>query len=174
MPIVLKKIYKIVGDFTKEEVEILKSLIDEFRLRMADDNPELNILNKKALKYTDDNIVKLVMSTLNDINGGFPSTNYSLSYVYNSIDNSLLLEGAMVFALLREGILQVNNQIDFNDSGLSIGMFNKTQIYQSWYGTLLQQYLQDKTEVKRAAIPNSATAGFYGIDTEFGYRYHYY
>jgi hypothetical protein len=70
---------------------------------------------------------------------------------------------------MAEGILQLRNQVDYSDSGLTVAMFNKTGMYQGWVGFLLQTYLSDKKAVKSAVIPKSANSGFVGIGTEFGY-----
>ncbi|MCX8074093.1 MAG: hypothetical protein N2749_00705 [Clostridia bacterium] len=165
----MKKIYKISGNYTPEEKEVLTKYIDMFRMRVADDDPEKNILNKKAYQYSDDTIVKLIMQSLSDINSGFPRTTYSLIYFDRNIDDNLIVDGAIVFALIREGILQMRNQIDYSDSGLSIAMFNKTSLYQGWASFLMQKYLQDKKDVKRAAMAKMPNAGFLGIGSEFGY-----
>jgi len=169
MSIVMKKIYAITGNYTPEEKVILAQYIDVFRLKMADDDPEKNVLNKKASQYLDNTIVKLIYSSLNDINSGFPKTNFSLVEFNNTIDDDLLVDGAMVFALIREGLLQLRNQIDFSDSGLSIAMFNKTGLYQGWANFLLQEYVASKKDIKRAVLPMSFNAGFVGISSEFGY-----
>jgi hypothetical protein len=169
MPIIMKKIYSISGNYTPEEKAILQEYIEMFRLRVSDDDSEKNILNKKTSQYSDNTIVKLLMQALNDINSGFPKTDYGLIFFTNSIDNNLIVDGAIVFALIREGLLQLRNQIDFSDSGLSIGMFNKTGLYQGWAGFLIQQYLSDKKEIKRAAKATLPNAGFLGIGSEFGY-----
>ena len=169
MSIVMKKIYAITGNYTPEEKIILAKDIDLFRLRMSDDDPDKNILNKKISQYTDDVIVKLIYASLGDINSGFPITNFKLVYFNDNIDDDLLVQGAMIFALMREGFLQLRNQVDFNDSGLTIGMFNKTGLYQGWAGFLIQEYMVNKKNIKRSILPMSNNAGFLGISSEFSY-----
>jgi hypothetical protein len=134
---------------------------------MSDDDPQANILLGKVLKYSDDKIIKLFKRSLNDLNGGSPRTNYTL---FNFPEDDLLISGAVIFALISEGILQLRNQVDFSDSGLSINMFNKTGGYQGWAGFLLQQYILDKTAFKATVVPRSANSGFVGIGSEFGYQ----
>lgn len=170
MPLVMKKIYKITGNYTAEQKETLQQLINEFRIRMSDDDPEKNILNKKKAQYSDDKIVSFLKLGAHDINGGIPPTKYSIFQLYKMGNSDLIVEGAMIFSLIAEGILQMRNQVDYSDSGLSIAMFNKTGIYQGWVGFLLQQYLADKKEFKSSVIPNSFNSGFFGITSEFGYR----
>ena len=169
MPITMKKIYHIAGDYTPEQLSTIKELIDEFRLRMADDNIEKNLLNCKKEYYTDNEIVSLLKVGLSDLNGGSPRTNYTLFNADAAIGNDLIVLSAMIFALMREGILQLRNQIDYSDSGLTIAMFNKTGAYQGWANFMLQMYMREKSEFKSSVIPNSANSGFVGITSEFGY-----
>ena len=169
MSVVLTKVYEISGNYTEEEKIVYKDLIDDFRLAIADDIPEKNVTIGKIYQYTDNQIVALMERALRDLNCGYPKSNKTIVEMYNANSN-LLIMGAIIFSLLREGIFQLRNQIDFNDSGLSIAMFNKTTLYQSWYGTLLNQYLQEKQNYKDSIIPSSPNAGFIGIMSEFGYR----
>ena len=169
MSVVLAKIYEISGNYTEEEKSVYKDLIDDFRLAIADDIPEKNITIGKIYQYTDNQIISLMQRALRDLNCGYPKSNKTITEMYKTNANILIM-GAIIFSLLREGIFQLRNQIDFNDSGLSIAMFNKTTLYQSWYGTLLNQYLQEKQNYKDSIIPSSPNAGFVGIMSEFGYR----
>jgi hypothetical protein len=169
MPIIMKKRYSISGTYTPDQIEVLEGLIDNFRGKMFDDDPEKNILIGKKNQYTDNKIISLLNITMNDINSGWPKTNYDLFQFVNLIDNDMPVDGAIVFALMGEGVLQLRNQVDYSDSGLSISMFNKTGLYQSWAGIYLQDYMAQKKEFKSTVIPRSENSGFYGIGTEFGY-----
>ncbi|MEG0728131.1 MAG: hypothetical protein RR420_00775 [Anaerovoracaceae bacterium] len=174
MPIILKKIYKISGNYTDEQKIIYKEIIDDFRIRMKDEDPDKNILNNKMYQYEDDVIIALINMAVKDVNSGIPMTNYTIETIHNTIDRSILLLGAMIFALQREGIFELRNQIDFNDSGLSIAMYNKSPMYQSWYGNVLQEYMMAKQGIKRGAIVNSEDSGFVGISSEFATHYYNY
>lgn len=169
MPIVLTKVYNITGNYTDAEKAAYKYLIDQFRLGIGDDVPEDNLLIGKIYQYSDNQIIALLNRALTDCNYGYPKSNLDIVR-FRKENANLLILGATVFSLIREGIFQLRNQIDFNDSGLSIAMFNKTQLYQSWYGALAQQYLQEKQAYKDSIIPSSPGAGFKGISSEFGYR----
>lgn len=172
MPVILTKIYNITGNYTEAEKAAYKSLIDDFRLGIGDDIPEDNILFGKLHQYSDNQIIAMINRAMRDCNCGYPKSNLNIVKFYKENANLLIL-GATVFSLIREGIFQLRNQIDFNDSGLSIAMFNKTQLYQSWYGALAQQYMQEKQDYKDSIIPSSEGAGFIGISSEFGYRNQY-
>jgi hypothetical protein len=169
MPIIMQKVYNISGNYTDEEKEMLQTMIEHFRIKMADDDPGKNILLGKTNQYSDNKIISLLYTALSDINSGYPKTNYNIFEFTQLIDDDLIINGAIIFALMAEGILQLRNQVDYSDSGLTVAMFNKTGMYQGWVGFLLQTYLSDKKAVKSAVIPKSANSGFVGIGTEFGY-----
>lgn len=170
MPVVLEKKYSIPNSYDAPTTELMKVLIDDFRLRISDDIPENNILNQKTLTYTDGVICQLYENALRDLNAGTPRTRYEMANFAQMFGESVLTLGAIVFALFREGMLQLKNQVDFSDSGLSIGMFNKFPQYQSVWGSILQTYLQEKADVKAAVIAKSPNAGFFGIASEYSYR----
>ena len=144
-----------------------QDIIDAVRLRIADDEPLRNILNKQQEKVTDGEIISLANEVGRDLNSGTPRTKYPLKQFYN-MDSNVIIMGIMVFWFIKEGLLQTANQTDFNDSGLTIQMFNKTPLYQSWYQTLLNPYLQAKQDIKDSIIPSSLNSGFVGIHSEFG------
>ena len=170
MPIVMKKKCTIVGSYTQRQKEILEDLIKLFRTSMFDDDPDKNILNRKTSHYTDAKIIALLERAMNDINGGSPVTTFSIyDYVDGGYDNTLIVDGAVIFALIGEGILQLRNQVNFSDSGLSIGLFDKTQLYQSWYSMLLQNYLNGKQTFKSNYLGRNKPSLFHGIASEFAY-----
>ena len=166
MPIILSRIYDIPGGYTPEEKAMYEDLIDAVRLRIADDEPLKNILNKKEEKITDGEIISLANEVGRDVNSGTPRTKFPLYYIYQK-DSELIVLGIMIFWFIKEGLLQTANQTDFNDSGLTIQMFNKTPLYQSWYQILLNPYLQAKQDFKDSVIPSSLHSGFVGINSEF-------
>lgn len=170
MPIIMKKKCTIVGSYTDEQKQILEGLIKLFRTSVFDDDSDKNILDRKISHYTDAKIIALLERAMNDINGGSPVTNFSIySYIQGGYDNTLIVDGAVIFALIGEGILQLRNQVNFNDSGLSIGLFDKTQLYQSWYSMLLQNYIQGKQTFKGVYLARMQPSIFHGISSEFAY-----
>lgn len=169
MSVVMRKKYSIKGNYTDSEKETLEKLINLFRVSVNDDDPEKNILNKKTSAYSDEKIIRLLMRAMADINGGQPITTFTIFEFGASWDDTLIVDGAVVFSLMAEGILQLRNQVDFNDSGLSIGMFNKTQLYQGWSTFLLQNYMQAKADLKASIIAQGSPSMFHGIGSEFSY-----
>lgn len=169
MPIILKRKYDFDStEFTKTELPVVVKLIESFRTGFFDDIPEKNILDKFQYHYTDKKIIALLKKALNDINAAVPN-NFTFLTMYQSYGTEILIKGAIVFALMGEGLLQLRNQVDYSDNGLSIGMFNKTGQYQSWVNFLLQEYMQEKKNLKADSRANEINAGFVGISSEFGY-----
>ena len=167
MAVILSRIYNIPGVYSEDEKAMYQDIIDAVRLRIADDEPLRNILNKQQEKVTDGEIISLANEVGRDLNSGTPRTKYPLKQFYN-MDSNAVIMGIMIFWFIKEGLLQTANQTDFNDSGLTIQMFNKTPLYQSWYQTLLNPYLQAKQDIKDSIIPSSINSGFVGIHSEFG------
>ena len=172
MAVTLKSTGSLNQRYTPEELELLRTTyIDEFRMKVGDYDPEKNILLGKMLQYSDTEIIKLLNIAVNDINMGYPKTSWTLLNCAPYMDTDMVVNGAVIFAMMKEGIVQLRNQIDYSDSGLSIGMFNKTGLYQGWAGLLMQEYLRDKKDYKASVIPNQyPNAGFYGIESEYSYR----
>lgn len=137
-------------------------LIERLRGMISDDDPTKNILNGKQQMYNDTKLLFFINRAIKDINKTHPTTNYTIA-TFPENDDELIVQGAVIQSLIAEGILQLRNQLDYNDAGLALSMFNKTGGYQGWAGFLLQTYMNDKMEFKRGVIPNSFGAGFYAI-----------
>lgn len=142
------------------------NLFDAFRTEINDANAELNILNGQEIENSNLRILKYFQRAIRDLNSGTPITKYQIK---DFPDEGLLIDGAVIFYLIANGILQMRNQLDYNDGGLAIGMFNKTGQYQSWAQFLLQTYQQNKMSFKQGELARSYNAGFLGIGSEFGY-----
>lgn len=138
--------------------------IGELRQILCDEDGSKNILNKKLQQYTDAQLAFFLKRAIRDANGGIPRTDFTLE---TFPEEDLVLNGAVVFACISEGLLQLRNQTDYSDAGLSISLFNKTAGYQGWAGFLLQSYVQDKQDFKRGILANQHGAGFYGIRSQF-------
>ena len=151
---------------SQSEKEKMINLFDMFRTEVHDTNAELNILNGGEIENTNIKILKYFQRAIRDLNSGTPITKYEIK---NFPDEGLLVDGAVIFYLIANGILQMRNQLDYNDGGLAIGMFNKTGQYQSWAQFLLQSYHQNKLAFKQGELARSLNAGFVGIGSEFGY-----
>ena len=152
----------------KDEIQRNKliNMIDSFRVQIADDDKELNILDGQKEKYSDRKIVFLLQEGLKDLNRGTPKTKYTL---FTFPDSDLLVKSSIICAMIAEGILQLRNQMNYSDSGFSANIFDKTGGYQGWAGFMLQIYLQDKKDFKSSIIPRSHNSGFIGVSSEMGW-----
>lgn len=143
-----------------------QELVDTLRAMLSDDDPSRNILNGKKEVYSDAKLLFFIKRGLSDVNSGSPKTNFTLEN-FPDADKDLIVSAAMVLVFMAEGILQLRNQIDYNDAGLSVSLFNKTGGYQGWAGFILQQYASSKMQFKRGLWAQSSTAGFIGIASGF-------
>lgn len=158
--------------YDSDQQNRLTALFDSFRTQINDFDSSLNILNNKQAEFTDAKIMRFFDRAIKDINGGAPPTHFTLfDFPEDSI--SMLVDGAVIYSLIATGILQLRNQYQAADSGLNMGMFQKTGQYQNWGGFILQTYLQDKVGFKRGVMARTAGAGFVGLSSEFGMRYNW-
>ena len=142
----------------------IEELVADLREMLMDEDPTKNILNSKKQQYSDLKLKFFLKQALRDANSGSPNTVFTLE---NFPEPDLIITGAMIFCFIAEGILQLRNQLDYNDAGLSLSLFNKTGTYQSWANFLLQSYIGGKTDFKRGVIPNSSGSGFCGVRSQF-------
>lgn len=168
MAIVMIRNYEIDDKYSNEEKEILRDLIDIFRVRVADHDAEKNILNGKELSYSDPMIIKFLESAALDINAGIPRTNFTVFELHRKKHTGVLMTGAIIMSLMHEGLLQLKNQANYSDSGLSIQLFDKSTYYQSWLGILLNQYEGEKRDFKASVISSQGHSIFYGVATDYG------
>lgn len=138
--------------------------VTELRGMLSDTDGSKNILNHKLPQYSDTQLEFFISRGLKDVNSGLPATNYALE---DFPEDDLLVNAALIQVCIAEGFLQLRNQIDYNDAGLSISLFNKTSGYQSWAGFLLTTYLSDKDSFKKSIIGMQAGSGFLGIQSQF-------
>lgn len=137
-------------------------LIAMLRGLISDDDPQKNVLNLKKLQYTDQQLSLFLKMALADINAWPPRGTLKLE----EAPDMILVLGAAVFLSISEGILQLRNNVAFNDAGLTVDMFNKSGGYQSYAGFLLQQYVQQRNLFKMGELANRADF-FIGIASTF-------
>lgn len=169
MPIVLEKASNIERQCTPQEKEMYINLIVWFRNFVADDMPERNILQQQRQTYTDEKILEFFDMACKDINVALPITNFSITQICDRHSEMLLVRGAVIFALIREGLINVKNMVNYNDYGLNVNFFDKAPHYQSWIGMLMNDYLTAKMQFKQSITVNMPNAGFFGIASEFAY-----
>ena len=169
MPIILKRSISIDNheNLTDAQKEVVYGLLIRFMSRMKELDSKNNIWGTDHF-FSDQEVYNHYIDAVKDINTGNPRTSFSL-YELKNEDEGLLIDGAIIMALMAEGLLQLRNQVSYSDSGLSINMFDKTQLYQSWLGFLINMYMAKKAEFKAYAGTLQPNGGFVGISSEFGY-----
>lgn len=72
---------------------------------------------------------------------------------------ALLRMGTIINVLMSAGLLQTRNQLTYNDGGISVSIFNKTGLYQSWIRLFRERYDQQLLRIKRAKNAENAYGG---------------
>ena len=146
----------------------LKEHIGLFRTTIFDYDKDKNILLGQQLEFTDSEVYRFFKRAIRDINSGTPRTRIT---IFEMEDEDLLVDGAVIFSLIGKGLLQLRNQISYNDAGLSVDMFNKSSGYSEWARVFLQMYMVDKQAFKASIIPSSYNAGFSSLGSEFSHYF---
>lgn len=77
----------------------------------------------------------------------------------------LLIYGSTIQVLRSAGILQSRNELAYSSGGVSVRIFDKTQLYQSWIAQFVAEYERKKSNFKLALNINNALAG--GVISEY-------
>ena len=133
----------------------LDDLVPRFRIRILDTDAEKNTLLEE-LEFTDDQIKGFIVEALYDINEYEPRTNFRLEEFPKT---SLLLDGALVFALQARGLIQLRNQISYSDAGFSVNLDDKSGNYAQWLNMVSTKYLHALKEFKRSIVPRFRGVG---------------
>lgn len=134
----------------------MQNYIRRFRNKTADFDPLLNILNEQKLEFSDEQVAGYIEESWYMINEKEPRTSYPLERFPRT---ALLLDGAMMMMLEAKGILELRNQISYNDAGLSVNLHDKSGHYAQWLAQKATLFLQDLTQFKRAQVPRFRGVG---------------
>jgi hypothetical protein len=133
----------------------MEQLVPRFRIRILDTDPEKNTL-LEDLEFTDDQVKGFIMEALHDINESEPTTSYPLEKFPKT---SLLLDGAVCFALQARGLIQLRNQISYSDAGFSVNLDDKSGNYAQWLTMISTRYLNGVRDFKRSLVPRFRGVG---------------
>lgn len=126
------------------------------------DTPELNRLIRRQ-ESTDDKLDLALVLAIDD----YCITPPLLGQL--SIENFpspwLLLYGATIQVLRSAGLLQSRNELMYQAGNVSVRIFDKTGLYQSWIATFMQDYERKKQAFKIAQ--NIAGALGDGVRSEY-------
>ena len=127
------------------------------------DFPELNRLISGE-ETSDRMIAWAVVDALDDFNSTPPFIgSYGLK---NFPSVSLLREGAVIRILESVGLLQLRNQMNYSDGGITVSVSDKAQFLMSWINMLRGSYEQKKTRIKSSMNVELAFEGS-GVHSEY-------
>ena len=128
------------------------------------DTPELNRLIRTC-ESTDEKLDLAIRLTLSDWNTTPPIL--GTVNISNFPSFFLMIYGATVQVLRSAGLLQSRNELVYSSGGVSVRIFDKTQLYQSWIAQFVQEYEVKKNEFKKAINIDSSLAS--GISSEYAF-----
>ena len=127
------------------------------------DFPELNRLISGE-ETSDRMIAWAVIDTLDDFNTTPPFIgSYGLE---NFPSLSLLREGAVIKVLESVGLLQLRNQMNYSDGGITVNVSDKSQFLMGWINMFRNSYEQRKVRIKSSINVEMAFEGD-GIHSEY-------
>jgi hypothetical protein len=126
------------------------------------DTPELNRLIRTQ-ESNDEKLDLAMMLAVDDYNVTPPLMD--TARVANFPSLYLLIYGATIQVLRSAGLLQSRNELAYSSGGVSVRIFDKTQLYQSWIAQFVAEYERKKQNFKISLNINSALAG--GVSSEY-------
>jgi hypothetical protein len=144
------------GDRAAEEARKLLRLF-------LNDTPELNRLIRRQ-ESTDAKLDLAMRLAIDDYNITPPFLGTSTIANFPSL--FLLIYGSSIQVLRSAGLLHSRNELVYSSGGVSVRIFDKTALYQSWINQFVAEYERKKSNYKLAANINGALAG--GVSSEYG------
>jgi hypothetical protein len=126
------------------------------------DTPELNRLIRKQ-ESTDEKLDLAILLAIDDYN--ITSPPLGAVSVENFPSVWLLLYGATIQVLRSAGLLQSRNELVYQAGNVSVRIFDKTQLYQSWIAQFMADYERKKQNFKISQ--NIACALGDGVQSEY-------
>lgn len=147
-----------IGTEEQRRVQEVRRLLRLF----LNDTPELNRLIR-VQESTDEKLDLALLLTVDDYNVTPPLL--GTSQVANFPSLYLLIYGAAIQVLRSAGLLQSRNELAYSSGGVSVRIFDKTQLYQSWIAQFVAEYERKKQNFKISVNINAALAG--GVSSEY-------
>lgn len=141
---------------TDRERELLHTLRVMLKDLPDDVYRSLNTLveEQRGERWSDEILLVYINQAIADINLEPPHTSYDLSN-FPEAYKSCVINGAMIFALIAEAVIQTGENFSYSDNGISLSI-NQSAGYQSLAQMLLSGYTQMKKDIKRAMRPQAA------------------
>lgn len=147
-----------IGTPEQTEREKARKLLRLF----LNDTPELNRLIRRE-ESTDDKLDLAMDLATDDYNITPPMLQNRTLATFPSL--YLLIYGSTIQVLRSAGILQSRNELAYSSGGVSVRIFDKTQLYQSWINQFVAEYERKKNNFKISLNINNAMAG--GVLSEY-------
>ena len=148
-----------VGTVAEQNRDTLRRALRLF----LNDTPELNRLIRRQ-ESTDQKIDLAIDLAIDDYNITTPLLQVHTIADFPSL--FLLIYGAAIQLLRSNGILQSRNELTYSSGGVSVRIFDKTQLYQSWIAQFVSEYERKKNNFKISLNINGAMGA--GIGSEYG------
>jgi hypothetical protein len=105
--------------------------------------------SNRSIAFNPVDIAEYIENSLREFNATSPTTGIHLETMGGilSIYKEVLIEGAVIQALIAQGLLAVDQDFAYNDNGISLNIDHSAKL-QSWYTTLLAQYVAKKKQYK--------------------------
>jgi hypothetical protein len=126
------------------------------------DTAELNRLIRKQ-ESDDEKLDLALLLAVDDYNVTPPLL--GTQQVANFPSLYLLIYGASIQVLRSAGLLQSRNELAYSSGGVSVRIFDKTQLYQSWIAQFVAEYERKKQNFKISLNIGNALAG--GVSSEY-------
>lgn len=126
------------------------------------DTPELNRLIRRE-ESTDEKLDLAIRLALDDYTITPPNLGTTTILNYPSL--YLLIYGATIQTLRSAGLLQSRNELVYSSGGVSVRIFDKTQLYQSWIVQFVAEYEQKKQNQKISQNIQASLGA--GVDSEY-------
>lgn len=149
--------------------EIAQQRARRFLRLFLNDTPELNRLIRTH-ESTEEKLDLALALALDDFNATAPLIgNWTIE---NFPSLWLLLYGATIQTLRSAGLLQSRNELTYSSGGVSVRIFDKTQLYQSWINAFVAEYEQKKMNYKKSlnismALANGVRSEYWTLATYF-------
>jgi hypothetical protein len=133
----------------------LDNLVNVLRVRLKDTHPDYH-----KQRWVDAELKTFLENALWDINVSPPETTYFMyegtTAYYNFVPDwkGLIMEGAVIFSLIAQGIFEMGKEFSFSDNGISITL-DRAGKYQSMAAMLFTSYENKKADVKKNYSLNS-------------------
>jgi len=128
------------------------------------DTPELNRLIRR--EESDDAKLDLAIRlAIDDYNITAPPLTPSTIVNFPSI--WLLIYGSVIQVLRSNGLLQSRNELVYSSGGVSVRIFDKTQLYQSWIAQFFADYETKKKHFKISLNVTDAMLSQIGVFSEY-------